>query len=69
MLLNRKRPDIDPTLRKNQNSFRTKRSTTGKIVTIRRILEVVTSKNLPATLLFIDFSKDFDSISHNDILW
>ena len=46
MLLNRIRPKIDPVLRKNQNGFRTNRST----------------KNLPATLLFIDFPKAFDSI-------
>ena len=63
MLLNRIEPDLDPNLRKNQNSFRTKRSTTGKMLTIRRILEGVTSKNLPATLHFIDFSQTFDSIN------
>ena len=63
MLLNRIRPEIDPTLRKNQNGFRTKRSTTEQMLTIRCILEVVKSKNLSATLLFIDFSKAFDSIN------
>jgi hypothetical protein len=62
MLLNRLRPEIDPLLRKTQNGFRTNRATTGQILTIRRILEGVKSKNLPATLLFIDFSKAFDSI-------
>ena len=63
MLLNRIRSEIDPTLRKNQNGFRTKRSTTGKMLTIQRILEGVKSKNLLATLLFIDFSQAFDSIN------
>ena len=63
ILLNSKIPDIDPTLRNNETGFRTKRSTTGKILTIRCILEGVKSKNLPATLLFIDFSQDFDSIN------
>ena len=62
MLLNRIRPQIDPILRKNQNGFRTNRSTTGQILTIRRIIEGVKEKNLPAVLLFIDFSKAFDSI-------
>ena len=62
MLLNRIRPKIDPVLKKNQNGFRTNRSTSGQILTIRRILEGIKSKNLPATLLFIDFSKAFDSI-------
>ena len=63
MILNRKRPDTGLILRKNQNGFRTMRSTIGKMLTIRRILEGVKSKNLPATLLFIDFSKAFDSIN------
>ena len=63
MLLNRIKPEIDPILRKNQNGFRTNRSTTGQILTIRRILEGVKSKNLPLTLLFIDFSKAFDTIN------
>ena len=62
LLLNRIRPEIDPLLRKNQNGFRTNRSTSGQILTIRRIIEGVKAKNLPATLLFIDFSKAFDSI-------
>ena len=33
------------------------------MLTIQRILEEVKSKNLPATLLFIDFSHAFDSIN------
>ena len=36
--------------------------TMGQILTIRRILEGVRANNLPAVLLFIGFSKDFDSI-------
>ena len=55
ILLNRIRPEIYPTLRNNQNDFLTKISTTGKMLTIRRILEGVKYKNIPATLLFIDF--------------
>ena len=46
----------------NQNGFRGNRSTTSQILTIRRILEGVCAKNLEATLLFVDFSKEFDSI-------
>ena len=38
------------------------RSTTSQILTIRRILEGVRAKNLQATLLFVDFTKAFDSI-------
>ena len=62
MLLNRLRPVIDPVLRKNQNGFRANKSTSGQILTIIRILEGIKCKNLPAALLFIDFSKAFDSI-------
>ena len=53
---------IDNILRKNQNGIRRNRSTTSQILTIRRILEGVRAKNLQATLLFVDFTKAFDSI-------
>ena len=60
-LRNRIEPKIDNILRKNQNGFRRNRSTTSQI-TIRRILEGVQTKNLQATLIFVDFTKAFDSI-------
>ena len=63
MLLNRIRPEIDPILKRNQNSFRKNRSTTGQILTIIRLLEGVKDKILPLTILFIDFSKAFDTIN------
>ena len=47
---------------KKQNGFRRNRSTTSQILTIRRILEGVRAKNLQATLIFVDFTKAFDSI-------
>ena len=55
-------PKIDNILRKNQNGFRRNRSTTSQILTIRRILEGVRGKNLQVTLIFVDFTKAFDSI-------
>ena len=55
-------PKMDTILRKNQNGFRRNRSTTSQILTIRRILEGVRAKNLQVTLLFVDFTKAFDSI-------
>ena len=62
LLRNRIETKIDNILRKNQNSFRRNRSTASQILTIRRILEGIRAKNLQATLLFVDFTKAFDSI-------
>ena len=62
LLRNRIEPKIDNILRKNQNGFQRNRSTTSQILTIRRILEGVWAKNLQATLIFVDFTKAFDSI-------
>ena len=62
LLRNRIEPKIENILRKNQNVFWRNRSTTSQILTIRRILKDVRAKNLEATILFVDFSKAFDSI-------
>ena len=62
LIRNRIEPKIDNILRKNQNGFRRNRSTTSQILTIHRILEGVRAKNLQATLLFVVFTKAFDSI-------
>ena len=59
---NRIEPKIDNNLRKNQNGFRRNRSMTSQILTIRKIREGVRAKNIQATLLFVDFTKAFDSI-------
>ena len=59
---NRIEPKIDSILRKNHNGFDRNRSTTSQIFTIRRILEDVHAKNLQATILFVVFTKAFDSI-------
>ena len=57
------RSKLETVSRKNRNGFRVGRSTVGQILTIRRILEGVKSKNLNAVLLFIDFSKAFDTVN------
>ena len=62
LLRNRIEPKIDNILWKNQNGFRRNRSTTSQILTIRRIPEGVRAKNLQETLIFVDFTKAFDSI-------
>ena len=67
LLRNRIEPKIDNILRKNPNGFRRNRSPTSQILTIRRILEGVRAKNLLATLLFVDFTKAFDSIHRGNM--
>ena len=52
-------PKIEKILWNNENGFRRNRS---QILIIRRILEVVRAKNQTITILFVDFSKAFDSI-------
>ena len=61
-LCNRIETKIEKIFKKNQNGFRRNRFTTSQILTIRRIMEVVSVKKHEATLLFIDFSWTFDSI-------
>ena len=68
MLLFRIRPHIEPILRNNQNGFRPKRSTVGQILTLRRLMEGIKSKNLSAVLTFVDFSKAFDSIHRGKLM-
>ena len=57
--------EIEKVLWKNQNGFQANRSTTSQILTIRRIIEEVRTKNLVAAVFFfffVDFSKAFDFI-------
>ena len=65
LILNRLRPKIEPILRKNQNGFRPGRSTLGQILTLRRIIEEITHCNKTAALIFVDFSKAFDSVNRD----
>ena len=64
VFLNKICPCIDPHLRGNQSGFRPGRSTTIQTLALRRIIEEVEKNNLPAVMVFIDFCKAFDSISH-----
>ena len=68
MILNRLKPDIENILRRNQNGFRPGRSTVQQILVLRRIIEGVKSRNLPAVMTFIDFKKAFDSIHRGKML-
>ena len=62
MIRERIQPVIDEIFRPNQNGFRKNRSTVGQIFTVRIIIEGIKEKNLVAGIIFIDFSKAFDSI-------
>ena len=67
MILNRIQPFIDPLLMPTQNGFRKSKSTLYNILTLRRIIEGINAKNLPLAIVFIDFSKAFDSIHREQI--
>ena len=58
---------MEPILRINQNGFRPERGTVSHILALRRILEGIRDKKLPATLVFVDFSKAFDSIDRDNM--
>ncbi len=68
MILQRIRPEIEKVLRKNQNGFRPGRNTTTQILSLRRLIEGIKEKQLTAILLFVDFSKAFDSIHRGTML-
>ena len=68
MLLLRIRPEMEKVLRKNQNGFRPGRNTTSQVLSLRRLIEGIKEKQLTATLLFVDFSKAFDSIHRGTML-
>ena len=54
----------DRHLRYNQNGFRPGISTTAQILALRRIIEGVKRNHLPSVMVFIDFSKAFDTLNH-----
>ena len=62
LLLNRLLPYVDPLLRNNQNGFRAGRSTLSQIFALRCIIEEISHCNRDVALVFIDFSKAFESV-------
>ena len=62
LLLHRIRPVLENIFRDNQNGSKEKKSTTAQIFTLRGIIVGVKQKQLPAVIIFVDFSKAFDSI-------
>ena len=61
LLLNRIQRDMEKILRRNQDGFRKGCSIIGQILTGRRIIEGVKARQIPVTLLFVDFVKGFES--------
>ena len=68
LILNRIQPTLDKKLRSNQNGFRPGRSTQSQILALRRLIEGVKARHLPAVILFVDFRKAFDSIHRGKML-
>ena len=62
LLLNQIQPEMENILRRNQYGFRKGSLTIGQILAVRRSIEGVKVRQIPATLLFVDFSKAFDSV-------
>ena len=67
MILNRLTPFVEPLLRKNQNGFRRGRSTLSQILCLRRIIEESQAFNRDLALVFVDFSKAFDSVDREKL--
>ena len=65
LILNRLVPFIEPLLRNNQNGFRRGRSTLSQILCLRRIIEESEACKKDLALVFVDFSKAFDSVDRD----
>ena len=62
LILNRLVPFVEPLLRNNQNGFRRGRSTLSQILCLRRLIEESKACKTDLALVFVDFSKAFDSV-------
>ena len=68
ILLERMKDAVDEILRDNQAGFRSSRSCTDQIATLRIIVEQTMEWNSSLYINFVDYRKAFDSI-HRDTLW
>ena len=68
IILERMKYAVDDTLRDNQAGFRSNRSCTDQIATLRIIIEQSVEWNSSLYINFVDYCKAFDSI-HRDTLW
>ena len=65
LLLNHLITFVGPILRKNQNGFRRGRNTLSQILCLRRPIEESNLSNLDLALVFVHFSKAFDSVDRS----
>ena len=68
VLLERLRSAVDKKLRDHQAGFRAERSCTDQIATLRIVLEQSREFDSPLYIVFVDFTKAFDSLDR-DVLW
>ena len=68
ILLERMKASVDPQLRDQQAGFRSNRSCTDQIATLRIIVEQSLEWNSPLYINFIDYEKAFDSVDR-ETLW
>ena len=68
VLLNRLKDSIDLKLREEQAGFRSGRSCSEQILTLRNIIEQSIEFNSSLYINFIDFKKAFDSV-HRESVW
>ena len=67
LLLNHIKQQLEKSLKKQQSGFQTHWLTSSQILTLYQIIEGVNAKHFEATLLFVNFSKSFDSIHRGKI--
>ena len=68
IMLDRLKIELDKQLREEQAGFRSERSCTDQIATLRIIIEQSLEWNSPLYVNFIDFEKAFDSVNR-EFLW
>jgi exonuclease III len=67
LLLKRIQPALDPILLPIQNGFRPARGTLEHVLATRLLVDRCKTRQMNAVLVFIDFTKAFDSINRNAI--
>ena len=66
-IINRIKSKLDQEISVMEAGFREGRGTRDQIVNIRNIIEKCEVHRLPLYMCFIDYSKAFDCVSHNEM--